>query len=139
MGEHQAEWGVLQVRPFIRTDETRNKIVFLSGRDREEALRSTIPQHVLPAVYGGEAALVPLEDAALQRLSVQTAAAAKMASGTASAAAAGTGTGKSSRVSSATRAVSRWSGATWALLKKPAQVRETITGGYKFLHGCSLP
>ncbi|EIE25981.1 CRAL/TRIO domain-containing protein, partial [Coccomyxa subellipsoidea C-169] len=59
-------WGVWRlVRPFIRTDETRNKIAFLSGRDRVEALRSTIPPSVLPEVYGGEAPLVPLEDAAL--------------------------------------------------------------------------
>jgi hypothetical protein len=115
------------VRPFIRTDETRNKIVFLSGRDREEALHSSIPPHVLPAVYGGEAELVPLEDAALKRLSVQSAAATKTAGGSASAATAAFGTGKSSRLSSASRAVSRWSGATWALLKKPAQVRSKIS------------
>ena len=111
------------MRPFIRTDETRNKIAFLSGRDRVEALRSTIPPSVLPEVYGGEAPLVPLEDAALQRLSIQSAAAANTAGGSAAAAAAGTGPGKGSRLSSATRAVSRWSGATWALLKKPAHVR----------------
>lgn len=113
-----------QVRPFIRTDETRNKIAFLSGREREEALLGTIPPHVLPVVYGGEAPLVPLEDAAQQRLSMQrSAAAAKTVGSGASVTAAGGAAGKSSRLASAGRAISRWSGATWALLKKPAQVR----------------
>ncbi len=112
------------MRPFIRTDETRNKIAFLSGRDREEALLGTIPPHVLPVVYGGEASLVPLEDAAQQQLSMQrSATAAKTAGSSASATAAGGAAGKSSRIASAGRAISRWSGATWATLKKPAQVR----------------
>ncbi|CAL8470218.1 g9760 [Coccomyxa elongata] len=116
-------WGVWRlVRPFIRTDETRNKIAFLSGREREETLLGTIPPHVLPVVYGGEAPLVPLEDAAQQRLSMQrSAAAAKTAGSGVSATAAGGAAGKSSRLASAGRAISRWSGASWALLKKPAQ------------------
>ena len=36
----------LQVRPFIRTEETKSKIVFLSGSDRAAALHEHIPPQV---------------------------------------------------------------------------------------------
>ena len=36
----------LQVRPFIRTEETKSKIVFLSGLEREIALHEHIPPQV---------------------------------------------------------------------------------------------
>ncbi len=36
-------WLARQVRPFIRTEETRSKIVFLSGAARQEALQQGIP------------------------------------------------------------------------------------------------
>ena len=36
----------LQVRPFIRTEETKSKIVFLSGCDRAAALHEHIPPQV---------------------------------------------------------------------------------------------
>ena len=36
----------LQVRPFIRTEETKSKIVFLSGSDRAAALHEHIPSQV---------------------------------------------------------------------------------------------
>lgn len=116
--------GIMQVRPFIRTDETRNKIAFLSGREREGALHSTIPQHVLPTVYGGEAALVPLEEAVQRRLSAQKSVAAAKAAGKKATVTveAGPGAGKSSRLASAGRAMSRWSSAAWAVVKKPVQV-----------------
>ena len=37
----------VQVRPFIRTEETRSKILFLSGQARVEALQQSIPPQVL--------------------------------------------------------------------------------------------
>ena len=41
---HMQTGGLLcQVRPFIRTEETRSKIVFLSGAARQEALQQSIP------------------------------------------------------------------------------------------------
>lgn len=139
LGKQLMLGSVGQVRPFIRTDETRNKIAFLSGREREEALLGTIPPHVLPVVYGGEAPLVPLEDAAQQRLSMQkSAAAAKMAGSGVSATAAGGAAGKSSRLASAGRAISRWSGASWAVLKKPAQVRTGLPFAQP-KHACGGP
>ena len=36
----------LQVRPFIRTEETKSKIVFLSGSERAAALHEHIPPQV---------------------------------------------------------------------------------------------
>jgi len=34
------------VQPFIRTAETKRKILFLSGKEREEYLRQSIPFEV---------------------------------------------------------------------------------------------
>ncbi|CAK0773781.1 hypothetical protein CVIRNUC_004101 [Coccomyxa viridis] len=111
-------WGVWRmVRPFIRTEETKSKIVFLSGSDRAAALHEHIPPQVLPEVYGGDSALVPVEEAALKRLAQQRHKQLKKADKKKPAAAVGP---KSSRIASAGRVIHRWSGSAWGVAKKPA-------------------
>ncbi|DBA77591.1 TPA: hypothetical protein ACH3X1_009392 [Trebouxia sp. C0004] len=55
------------VSPFIQAN-TKAKIKFLSGKDRERMLQESIPPDVLPQIYGGEAAMVPIEGAVHARL-----------------------------------------------------------------------
>lgn len=55
------------VSPFIQAN-TKAKIKFLSGKDRERMLQEAIPPDVLPQIYGGEAAMVPIEEAVHARL-----------------------------------------------------------------------
>lgn len=61
-------WGLWRVvSPFIQPS-TKDKIKFLSGKDGERMLRQHIPQDVLPQIYGGAAAMVPIEQAVSARL-----------------------------------------------------------------------
>ncbi|DBA67929.1 TPA: hypothetical protein ACH3X2_014131 [Trebouxia sp. C0005] len=55
------------VSPFIQAN-TKAKIKFLSGKDRERMLQEFIPPDVLPQIYGGQAAMVPIEEAVHARL-----------------------------------------------------------------------
>ena len=82
---------------------------------------------VLPEVYGGQAPLVPIEEAVGARLSAQQAARKKhhtLFGGKAAAGgrAHGGGAAKSGRLASVGHAVARWSSSAWSLMKKPAQV-----------------
>jgi len=92
----------------------------LGGRPCLLSLQST---QVLPKVYGGNAELVPAEEAALKRLMQherkQSKQAAKCKALKAEAA-------RSSRIASAGRAVSRWSSSAWGVAKKPAVVRHYV-------------
>ncbi len=74
---------------------------------------------MLPEVYGGDSALVPVEEAALKRLAQQRHKQLKKADKKKPAAAVGP---KSSRIASAGRVIHRWSGSAWGVAKKPAVV-----------------
>ena len=73
-------------------------------------------------MYGGAAALVPVEEAALKRLAQQRHKQLKKADKKKPAAAVGP---KSSRIASAGRVIHRWSGSAWGVAKKPAVVCPT--------------
>ena len=82
---------------------------------------------VLPEVYGGDAPLVPIEEAVAARLSAQQAVRKKHTLFGSKAAAGGSGrahggAAKSGRLASVGHAVARWSSSAWSLMKKPAQV-----------------
>ena len=82
-------------------------------------MHSCLRLQVLPEVYGGEAALVPVEEAALKRLAQQRHKQLRKADKKKPAAAVGP---KSSRIASAGRVIHRWSGSAWGVAKKPAVV-----------------
>ena len=80
-----------------------------------------VQAQVLPEVYGGDAEMVPVEEAALKHLMeqqqqrMQSKQAAKRKASTVEAV-------KSSRIASAGRVLSRWSSSAWSVAKKPAVV-----------------
>ena len=84
---------------------------------------------VLPEVYGGEAALVPVEEAALQRLAQQRHRQLTKAARKKPAAAAGP---KSSRIASAGRVIHRWSSSAWGVAKKPAVVCSEMAKPFQY-------
>lgn len=56
-------WGVWRlVSPFVHA-ATRQKIHFVAGRAAKEQLAARVPAQVLPAQYGGQAQLVPIDEA----------------------------------------------------------------------------
>ncbi|KAL3144014.1 hypothetical protein ABBQ32_003820 [Trebouxia sp. C0010 RCD-2024] len=60
-------WGLWRVvSPFIQ-QATKEKIKFLSGKERDR-MRQYIPQDVLPQAYGGAAPMIPIENAVHARL-----------------------------------------------------------------------
>lgn len=75
-------------------------------------------------MYGGNADLVPVEEAALRRLAhQQRQEQARKKQGSRQLAAPNAEAAKGSRLGSAGRAISRWSHSTWSVVKKPAVVR----------------
>ena len=94
------------------------------ARCQVEALVSEFAVHAGAAkVYGGNAELVPAEEAALKRLMQQE---RKQSQQAAKCKASRPEAAKSSRIASAGRAISRWSSSAWGVAKKPAVVRHHV-------------
>ena len=95
---------------------------------------------VLPEVYGGDAELVPVDEAALkhrmeqQQQRKQSKQAAKRKASTIEAV-------KSGRIASAGRVLSRWSSSAWSVAKKPAVVSHrclALSASYQQAYYCSV-
>ncbi len=114
IGQYMATYKLLQcVRPGVSELERHCSHACL--------LKFLVQAQVLPEVYGGDAELVPAEEAVLKRL-MQQQQERKQSKQAAKRKASTTEAVKSSRVASAGRVLSRWSSSAWSVAKKPAVV-----------------